>query len=115
MQRSDAKPSSSKAAKKRSREDQQGARARTARKAPEERLTTLVEKGKKAGKLTAKELMDVLEDMNLDPEELDKFYDTLEATLDVDISGDDVLPAGRRCLPDLEELRRRSKKSPRRR
>ena len=49
-------------------------------KAPEERLNELVEKGKKNGKLTAKEL-ECLEDMNLDSEVIDKFYDTLEANL----------------------------------
>ena len=50
-------------------------------KQKEEKLNALIEKGKKAGKLTSKELMDVLDDMNLEPEELDKFYDKLELSL----------------------------------
>ena len=45
-------------------------------KQKEEKLNALIEKGKKSGKLTSKELMDVLDDMNLEPEELDKFYDS---------------------------------------
>ena len=46
-------------------------------KSREERLSNLIEKGKKAGKLTAKEL-ECLEEMNLDGEAVDKFYETLE-------------------------------------
>ena len=38
-----------------------------------EKLNALIEKGKKAGKLTSKELMDTLDDLKLEPEELDKF------------------------------------------
>ena len=60
-------------------------------KQKEEKLNALIEKGKKAGKLTSKELMDVLDDMNLEPEELDKFYDKLE-NLGIDTSGEDILP-----------------------
>lgn len=78
----------------------------TEEKSPEERLGELIEKGKKAGKLTSKELMDVLEDLNLDPEQLDKFYDTLE-NLGIDTAGDympviddDIIPA----LDELEEI-----------
>ena len=72
-------------------------------KAPEERLNELVEKGKKNGKLTAKEL-ECLEDMNLDSEVIDKFYDTLEANnIDVDISAVDALPP-LDDLPDIESL-----------
>ena len=48
-------------------------------KTPEERLAELLEKGKKAGKLSAKEL-ECLEEMNLDAEVVDKFYETLEAS-----------------------------------
>ena len=72
-------------------------------KTPEERLNELVEKGKKNGKLTAKEL-ECLEDMNLDSEVIDKFYDTLEANnIDVDISAVDALPP-LDDLPDIESL-----------
>ena len=60
-------------------------------KQKEEKLNALIEKGKKAGKLTSKELMDVLDDMNLEPEELDKFYDKLE-NLGIDTAGEDIVP-----------------------
>ena len=75
-------------------------------KTNEEKLSELIEKGKKQGKLSFKDLMDVLEGMNLEPEQLDKFYDTLE-DLGVDTAGDfppaideDILPA----LDELEEI-----------
>ena len=69
-----------------------------------DKLNALVEKGKKAGKLTSKELMDTLDDLKLDPEELDKFYDRLE-DLGIDTSGEDILPPlDDDALPELEEL-----------
>jgi RNA polymerase primary sigma factor len=75
-----------------------------AEKTVEERLQELVEKGKKAGKLTSKELMDGLENLNLDAEQLDKFYDQLE-NLGIDTVGDDYLaPIDEESLPELEEL-----------
>ncbi len=72
-------------------------------KAPEERLAALLEKGKKNGKLTAKEL-ECLEEMNLDAEVVDKFYETLEANgIDIDVGLADVLPPID-DLTDIEEL-----------
>jgi len=44
----------------------------------EGRLTALLEEGKKKGNLSSKELLTVLEDMNLEQERIDKFYDALE-------------------------------------
>ena len=73
-------------------------------KTNEERLQELIDKGKKTGKLTSKELMDVLEDMNLEPEQIDKFYDTLE-NLGIDTAGEDYLaPIDEEALPAIEEL-----------
>ena len=74
-------------------------------KSPEERLRELIEKGKKAGKLSAKEL-ECLEDMNLDAEAIDKFYDTLEANnIDIDMPAGDVLPTlDDDLLPEIEEM-----------
>ena len=70
----------------------------------EEKLNALVEKGKKAGKLTSKELMDTLDDLKLEPEELDKFYDKLE-DLGIDTAGEDIVPPiDDEVLPALEEL-----------
>ena len=74
-------------------------------KSPEERLRELLEKGKKAGKLNAKEL-ECLEDMNLDGETVDKFYEALEANnIDIDMPAGDVPPAlDDDLLPEIEEL-----------
>jgi len=44
----------------------------------EDRLKALIEEGKKRGSLSSKQLLDVLEDLNLEQEQIDKFYDTLE-------------------------------------
>ena len=41
-------------------------------------LKDLIEQGKKKGKLTTKEINDVLEEMDFDVEQVDKLYDTLE-------------------------------------
>ena len=74
-----------------------------AEKTTEEKLNELVERGKKAGKLSSKDLM-VLEDMNLSSEETEKFYDRLES-LGIDVLGDDaLLPVDEDALPELEEL-----------
>lgn len=73
-------------------------------KSVEERLQELIEKGKTAGKLTSKELMDVLESLNLDAEQIDKFYDQLE-NLGIETTGADYLaPIDEEALPELEEL-----------
>ncbi len=76
-------------------------------KTPEERLAELLEKGKKAGKLTAKEL-GLLEELNLDPEVVDKFYEAIDAAgIDIDMpTGDqDVLaPLDDTDMPELENL-----------
>ena len=69
-----------------------------------EKLNALIEKGKKTGKLTSKELMDTLDDLKLEPDELDKFYDKLE-DLGIDTAGEDILPPlDDDALPALEEL-----------
>ena len=73
-------------------------------KTPEERLNELLEKGKKAGKLTAKEL-ECIEELNLDSEVEAKFYETLEANgVDIDIAGADLLPPIDDVLPEAEDL-----------
>ena len=74
------------------------------RKSPEETLQDLLEKGKKAGRLSAKELA-VLEDLNLDGEVVSKFYETLEQNnVDIDVGGEDVLPPIDDVLPEVEDL-----------
>jgi len=56
----------------------------------EEKLKELIERGKQAGKLSSKELLDVLEELTLEPDQLDKFYDTLE-NLGIETTGEDYL------------------------
>ena len=69
-----------------------------------EKLAELIERGKKNGKLSASELMDVLENLDLESEQMDKIYDTLE-NLGIDTVGDDYLPElADDVMPPLEEL-----------
>ena len=63
-----------------------------------EKLTALIERGKKKGNLSASELLDVLEDMDLGAEQMDKIYDILE-NLGIDTVGEDYIPD----LPDDAE------------
>jgi len=76
-----------------------------AEKSNEERLNELIEHGKKTGKLTMKELRDVLENMNLELDEQDRFYDTIEE-LGIELIGEDFLPPLELedSVPALEEL-----------
>ena len=63
-----------------------------------EKLRELLAKGKKKGKLESAELMEAVDDLNLESEQMDQLYDSLEA-LNIDISADeDLLPE----LPDDE-------------
>ena len=73
-------------------------------KTPEERLNDLLEKGKKSGKLSSKELK-ILDDMNIDGEAIEKFYDSLEkAGIDIDVDSDDLLPPLDETMPEAEDL-----------
>ncbi len=74
-------------------------------KPPEQVLQELLDKGKKAGRLAAKELA-VLEDLNLDPEAQNKFYETLEQNgIDIDVGGEDALPPLEDdIVPEVEDL-----------
>ena len=73
-----------------------------AEKTTEEKLNELLEKGKKAGKLSSRDLL-ALEEMNLSADEMEKFYDRLES-LNVDVLSDDALPPLDDVVPDLEEI-----------
>jgi len=74
--------------------------------AQKERLTKLLEDGKKKGMLNSKELMEVMEELNLGQEQIDLFYETLEK-MDIDIVADDdslaVLPVDE-VTPEMEDL-----------
>ena len=74
-------------------------------KTPDELLAELLEKAKKNGKISTNEIA-ALEEKGVDAETIGKFYESLEANgLDVDISGDDVVPMlDDIALPEIEEL-----------
>ena len=42
-------------------------------------LKELIEMGKSKGRLTGKEILDALEDLDFDPEQMDKLYDSIES------------------------------------
>ncbi|HHU23056.1 MAG TPA: RNA polymerase sigma factor RpoD [Clostridiales bacterium] len=98
------KSNTEKPAKKPSKANAQPESQETNQDNDEKKLNELIEKGKKTGKLTSKELMEVLENLNLDPEQIDKFYDTLE-NLGIEAAVEDYLPPLEDVsLPALEEL-----------
>ena len=79
-------------------------KAEDTQKAREESLSNLIEKGKKAGKLTLKEIADVIDRLNLSQEQMDRFYDTLEE-LNIETVGEDLPPIDDdELLPALDEL-----------
>ena len=55
-----------------------------------EKLRELLAKGRKKGKLESAELMEAVDDLNLESEQMDQLYDSLEA-LSIDISADESL------------------------
>jgi len=72
----------------------------------EEKIHHLIEIGKKNGRLEASELMSVLEDLELSPEQTDKFYEALES-MGIDIASPDIpdIPVEiDEPLPEIEEL-----------
>ena len=71
-------------------------------KTKEERIHELIEKGKKAGKLSAEDLA-ALEELQLTPEEQEKLDEKL-AGLNIDAAGDDTLPPLDDVVPELEEI-----------
>ena len=74
-------------------------------KPPEEVLHELLEKGKKTGKLTNKEL-EILEDLNVDADTLSHFFESIEAAgIDTIIEHDDFLPPiDEDAIPELDEI-----------
>ncbi|HOO12639.1 MAG TPA: RNA polymerase sigma factor RpoD [Bacillota bacterium] len=55
-----------------------------------EEVKELIEKGKSKGTLTYKEIMDTLEEIELDPEQIEKIYDTFDE-MGIDILGEDEI------------------------
>ncbi len=77
----------------------------TEEKTSEEIIAELLEKAKKNGKISTKDIAS-LEEKGIDAETINKLYENLEANgIDVDISGDDAVPMlDDIALPELEEL-----------
>ena len=70
----------------------------------EEKLMALMEKGKKAGKLTLKEISDVLGPMELSTDQEQKFYETLDE-LNIETMGEDLPPVDDDMMAlELEEI-----------
>ena len=71
---------------------------------PEVRLQELMEKGRKAGKLTSKDL-DLLNELNLDADAVDRFYEDLEkAGIEIDYGVGDLPVLDDDLLPELDDL-----------
>ena len=71
-------------------------------KSKEERLLELIQKGKKNGKLSYKEISDVLEGLKLSGEQMDKFYDALEE-LGIEMEGEAIFDP-EETMPAMEEM-----------
>ncbi len=77
-----------------------------------EKLAELIERGKKKGKLSATELMDALEDVDLEGDQLDKLYDVFES-MGIDTTGDDFADLDSLTgLEGLDELGEDAQPSP---
>ena len=73
-------------------------------KTTEDILNELMEKAKKAGKITTKEIA-ALEEKGVDADSIAKFYDALEASkIEIDISDDAVTILDDIDMPEIEEL-----------
>ena len=67
-------------------------------------IKDLLELGKSKGQLSTKEILDALGELDFDPEQIEKFYDTLE-NLGIDTVGDDYLTELADDVgPQLEDL-----------
>ena len=85
------KPEKKPAAKKRTSKKKaaEAEKAAAETKTPEERLNEIMEKGKKNGRLTIKDIS-CLEELGLEPEAINKFYENLEAAgIDIDVAGEE--------------------------
>ena len=71
----------------------------------QEKLRELLAKGKKKGKLDSSELMEVVDDLNLEGEQMDQLYDSLEAlNIDISTGHDPLLPDLGDAEPAAEEI-----------
>lgn len=104
LAQAEEKPAPKKRTRKKTKAEEP-APAETADKSPEEKLNELLERGKKNGKLSTKELA-CLEEIGADADAISKFYDALEAAgVDIDIAGEDAVPTLDDIdVPELTEL-----------
>ena len=104
LAQAEEKPAPKKRTRKKAKAEEP-APAETADKSPEEKLNELLERGKKNGKLSTKELA-CLEEIGADADAISKFYDALEAAgVDIDIAGEDAVPTLDDIdVPELTEL-----------
>ena len=98
-------PEAAEAPKSRKKSSKKAAAAEPeAEKSPEERLNDIIEKCKKAGKLTP-ELAEALDSLNLDSEALDRFYNKLEDLSVETINEESLLPVNEEdVIPELDEI-----------
>ena len=66
-------------------------------------LNDLITKGKTTHKLSAKEVGDVLEALDLTNDEMDKFYEQLE-THNIELTGDNMMISLEDLAPEVSEL-----------
>ena len=71
-------------------------------KTPEEKLAELIEKGKKKGSLSTKDLA-LLNELNIDSDTETKFYESLDSN-GIDYETPDVLPPIDEISPEVEEI-----------
>ena len=68
------------------------------------KLGEIIEKGKKNGSVTIKEVLDAFEELHLEPEQIDRFYETLE-NLGIETIDDDFPSMVEdELVPDISEL-----------
>ena len=102
---SEIKDAPKKKSTRRAKTEENPAEEPTEVKTTEDILNELMEKAKKSGKITTKEIA-TLEEKGVDAESITKFYDALEANkIEIDISDDDAVPILDDIdMPEIEEL-----------
>ncbi len=101
----ETKDVSKKKSTRRAKTEEKPAEEQTEAKSTEDILNELMEKAKKSGKITTKEIA-ALEEKGVDAESITKFYDALESNkIEIDISDDDAVPILDDIdMPEIEEL-----------
>ncbi len=100
-----AKPASKKKSTRRTKAEEKPAAEPAEEKGSEDILNELMEKAKKSGKISTREIA-ALEEKGVDAEAIARFYDALEANkIEIDISDDDAVPILDDIdMPEIEEL-----------